>query len=231
MFQDSNNYREYLATELITPLVPGKLYYLFSYISRAHLQATNIATNNFGFKFVSQAYSPWNEYPTLNNADYHHPFIVSDTSNWVLISGTFMADSAYTHVLLGNFYDNSHTDTVQEPSHNQFATNQAYYYIDKVCVTEDPTKCDVVANINSLFEFHHPSNLYPNPFNNELHISGDFWEQATINLYNCMGQLVLKHTISNSLVLKTTLLPKGLYFYQIIDKGVVLSTGTLEKSY
>jgi gliding motility-associated-like protein len=49
-----------------------------------------------------------------------------------LVTGAFVADSAYEYVCIGNFFDDMNTDTISLTPTSQFA----YYYIDGINVSE-----------------------------------------------------------------------------------------------
>src|SRR3990172_5781652 len=62
---------------------------------------------------------------------------ISDTTNWVLVSGEFVATGAEKFMTIGNFYNDLNTNTQNvNPSATQ---NYSYYYIDDVSVMRSPT--------------------------------------------------------------------------------------------
>jgi hypothetical protein len=77
------------------------------------------------------------------------------------LSGSFISDSAYTHLIIGNFFDDSQTDTIIFGG-APFGSSSAYYFIDDVCVTADSvynqTWTQVLEPKNNDAFF-----LYPNP--------------------------------------------------------------------
>ncbi len=54
--------------------------------------------------------------------------------------------------------------------------------------------------------------VYPNPFTNEITISG---VTGTVQIFNTLGQVVLTTTITNSEKINTTSLAKGIYFVKV----------------
>ncbi len=77
-------------------------------------------------------------FPIGNYGSCVQPQIISDTVNWdSMVEGNFVADSAYQHIVLGNFFDNAHTDTT--PSEIGFVL--AYFLIDSVSVTSAFKEC------------------------------------------------------------------------------------------
>ncbi|WP_317897267.1 T9SS type A sorting domain-containing protein [Aurantibacillus circumpalustris] len=61
--------------------------------------------------------------------------IITDTLNWVLITGTFVANGSEKYMLIGNFKSNANTDTALTNPTN-FPANFAEYLIDAVSVIE-----------------------------------------------------------------------------------------------
>ena len=76
-----------------------------------------------------------------NQAAIYTEQVISDTQNWVLVSGWFIADAAYEYIVIGNFFDDAHTtvETITTLGHGG-----SYCYIDDVCVSADSTQCNVV---------------------------------------------------------------------------------------
>jgi hypothetical protein len=69
-----------------------------------------------------------------NDAHVFETNIITDSLGWTRISGTFIADSAYSIIAIGNFFADSVTDTLK------FFTDfldQSYYFLDDVCVSTD----------------------------------------------------------------------------------------------
>ena len=85
--------------------------------------------------------------------------------NWTKISGSFIADSAYSYVMLGNFFDDNHTDTLNL---QQFPY-AAYYFFDDICVSTDSLFNETWTGIENLD--HAAGNnisIFPNPVNDIL---------------------------------------------------------------
>jgi hypothetical protein len=147
------DYREFIGVELIQPLVISQKYYFSFYFNLAgYLPGYQyIAANKIGLKFSTTTFS-LNQPPALtNSASFFTDTILKDTLNWVRLSGSFVADSAYSHLILGNFFDAFHTDTAIFGG-PPFGGSSAYYFIDDICVTTDSmynnswTSIDKVSN-------------------------------------------------------------------------------------
>lgn len=141
--QNPVNYREYLHTELITPLVPGKSYCAEMYVSlagRAH-KANNNLGMHLGTKRIRIYLDPNNNSQIFNTHLNIIPQIletnvIQDSLSWVKVYGNLVADSAYSHLTIGNFFSNEETTVVELPGRGEGNEFQSYYFIEDVSVAE-----------------------------------------------------------------------------------------------
>jgi hypothetical protein len=216
-------YREIIGGHLISPLVIGQKYNISFYVSLT-IQAPNcaFAANKIGAKFTTVAYNAFtNKIPINNIAPLHFDTIITDTTNWKLITGSFISDSAYTYIAIGNFFDDANTDTLRLG--NGFtAPIWAYYYIDDVSVTADVTGITINNSDNQ-------TNLFPNPFNDKLNVRVKKNELSEIILYDVTSRKIIKQTFTNSTSINTELLAKGIYLYEVRNKNGVIKKGKVVK--
>ncbi len=138
MFTTDESYREYLGTPLTGPMVIGENYHISFRVNMAWggtTWLTNAACNNIGLLFTTES-NAWvdlngSDFPFRNNAHVFSSSVITDTVGWTLVSGNFTADSAYQFAVLGNFFDNVHTDSLQLTSLTHLI---AYYLVDSVIV-------------------------------------------------------------------------------------------------
>lgn len=72
------------------------------------------------------------------------------------------------------------------------------------------------------FEKQFIVSTFPNPFSDQLTFSLSDNEQASVLLYDFLGQQILQQTFKNSTTLNTEQLPEGIYFYELRnDKGAI----------
>lgn len=137
------NGREHVGVELLSPLEIGTIYYVSFYVSCGYTYlGENIATNMIGAKFTTYKYGDPNMVtPLPNTCQLYTDNIISDTLNWVQVTGSITADSAYKYIIIGSFFDDSHIDTIHFPY--QVVPQSSYYYVDDVCVSTDPMLCGV----------------------------------------------------------------------------------------
>jgi len=137
-------------------------------------------------KFFNDLPADWNawydylqpEYP--NTAAVHLEEAITDTSIWVTVSGTYIPDSAYTHVVIGNFFDDSLSAPVLFDSSGYGTSNEAYVFIDQVSVSYDPEYCSRWTGVmpNSLLSL----SVGPNPFGQFLRVTLQNIEDAPLSL-------------------------------------------------
>ena len=221
-------YREFIGTKLVHPLSIGTRYYLTAYISRADSTEQHGASNNFCFRFFNRSYSLAVPCPVDNFSHFKENNIITDSLNWTKISGSFIADSAYEYLALGNFYDDQHTDTMDMDDHIQNFENCAYYYIDYVCVTEDSLNCSIyngIKAINNKGEIR----LYPNPFINNLEIKLEENKEVEIIFYDIFSRKVLDKKFIKSAEINTQFLDEGVYIYNIFMNRSLIKEGIVVK--
>jgi hypothetical protein len=146
--------------------------------------------------------------------------VVVDSLNWTRITGSFIADSNYTYLVIGNFFDDANTDTISFA--NDF-TYYAYYYLDDICVSTDYSFC-----ANYLYtgiedeSFENNVNIYPNPASNYFNVSNkDSQNPLTIRLYNTLGQklLALNNVAEDQRQIDISDYKSGLLFIKVESKN------------
>jgi OOP family OmpA-OmpF porin len=211
------NLREQIGVELKNPLEIGIKYYLIFYVSSAYTHLlVNIATNKIGAAFTTYQYDDPNlDYPLPNNCQVFTNTIITDTLNWIKISSSFVADSAYKYLTIGGFFDDQHIDTIHFPY--QVVPQASYYYLDDVCVTTDSAFAENwTSNYNGIGNLLNGVKLFPNPSSGLILIeSGIAMESIAIS--NSIGESILNQGIISKDLLKLNLsLPKGVYYATIV---------------
>jgi hypothetical protein len=210
----SGFYREILGIQLIQSLIIGQKYFVKFYTNMALLNNVSIATNKMGIRFSTIPYSYNNPVPIDNFAHVYSDSIITDTLNWIKISGSFIADSTYQYVSVGNFFNDSTTTHVLMDTSGWFA----YYYIDNIIVSTDSsfeTGINVISTIPSLL-------LSPNPFTTStiLTLQGTY-HNPSLFIYNLLGQEVRSIPVgtNSQLTINREHLASGMYFYKLIDEN------------
>lgn len=185
--------REFLMVDLNTSLTVGQTYYVSFYANVAWNSNTQypyvwMASNNVGALFTMQT-RQWEQDDPLpamvNHAQVYSPWIIEDTVAWTLVCGSFVADSAYQYLMIGNHFDNAHTDTVAVGSSINPPT--AYLFIDNVCVTSDPEGCPSNSGLQVATEG--AVELFPNPATDEVVVRG-FPVDSRVEVRDAVGRLI-----------------------------------------
>lgn len=137
----SYGYRDFMGIQLASTLVVGTKYYVTIKVSPTLIGilpfgSNKYVSNNLGVLFTTTTSS---DYPTTNFAHVYSDSIISDTTTWATISGSFIADSAYQYVVVGNFFDDNQSSYVSLYPSGMW--NMAYYFIDDICVSLDSLGC------------------------------------------------------------------------------------------
>jgi hypothetical protein len=219
------NYREYVGSELMSQLTTGQKYY-FSFFTNysGYVNPTyrQVASNKIGLRFTTEAYSMSNKPPLNNFAHLSTDSILNDTVTWIKLSGSFIADSAYNYLAIGNFFDDNNTDTSSFGG-QPFGGMAAYYYIDDICVSTDSLYNEVWTGLTTHTTSSKPNKeifIYPNPSFDVVNIST---QEAieNIELINSIGQVVYTQQVKNNfhIQLNITEIPKGLYMARVKTKN------------
>jgi hypothetical protein len=213
----SQDYRELIGSPLNSLLIVGQKYYitLFVNLSGNIFWGATIATNKIGVKFSSVPYSYSNPAPINNFAHITCNDIISDTVKWTQINGSFVADSAYSYIIIGNFFTDSFTDTIDLSSINN---KYAYYYIDDVCVSTDSLYCENWTGITQSENGKENITIYPNPCINQINVQFNKiqYEPATLSLLDITGKVIIQaKTEGNEFAFNTAMLPAGLYLVKM----------------
>jgi len=213
------NYREYVGCALINNLEIGQKYFLSLKVNAAN--SNQCFTNNIGIQFSNHNYSQITNFSHLYSID-----IINDTLNWVTINGSFIADSAYQYLIIGNFFDDQNTDTLMLG-----LNSSSYYNIDQVCVSTDSLFCNSSNSINGNNIVEKALNYYPNPAQDEITVNYKLKSDSYFVIFDILGakRKVFKLDIdSNNKKINLSELNNGLYVFAVLDKhGVIIEFGKL----
>jgi len=192
------NEREYIESALLKPLVLGKKYCVEMYVSLSN--NSQFSVSRIGFAFTNDSVkvnqlSPYYFKPLTfltPQVENDSTAFITDTLNWVLISGNFIANGGERFLTIGNFYNDSRTPYQS----TGFGTQPvAYYYIDDVSVTccDSSGICEepVIAN-NELFI---PNAFSPNNdgHNDVLRVLGNA-SKIEFKVFDRWGEMVYSYT-------------------------------------
>ena len=196
--------REWIMAPLLEPLVVGQSYYC-SFRANAAFGGNQtypqfwLANDKVGMRFTTTTMPSWNAgdpYPAPpNHAHILYPQILADTVGWTLVSGSFVADSAYQYVMIGQFFSNALTDTLHlapevDPP-NWYP--RAYTLVDAVCVSASPEGCDLGQGVGDGLTTGPV--LFPNPASDQLVVAQRAGAEAQV--LDAVGRLLWQGRISS----------------------------------
>jgi hypothetical protein len=137
-------YREWIGIQLSEPLVVGATYHASLKVSltlagTSIIERIRFANDHVGLLFSTIYFFQADLDPVPGHAQVYGSSVVVDSLGWQLISGSFVADSAYGYVVVGNFFSDEETNwSLMDANGTGYL---AYYYVDDVCVSTDPQYC------------------------------------------------------------------------------------------
>ena len=212
--------REYMEVPLTTPLTANACYYFEMYVALSENYG-RLTTDDIGAYFSTNMISGIPGYAILpyiaqvNNTSGVYP----DTSEWTRVSGYFTAAGGESYLIVGNFKDNQNTDTLLYNS--SIFWEQSYFFIDDVFLALCTGSNEEIAQT--------AITTYPNPFKDRLTINTNNNQPFSIALYDITSRKILQAEFTNSITLNTSLLPKGIYSYQVFSQPGILHNGKVTK--
>ncbi len=204
------NQREYIQTELSSPMIIGEEYMVTFRLSLADF--IEYGTPNIGVYFSTSAIGSSNNGVLNYTPQITVNTAVMDTVNWVMVTGTFQAQDAYTHMTIGNFNDDNSTVLVNNPG---FVSGPgvygAYYYIEDISVG--------LANPNSIKEENAIDfKVYPTLVESSVTIESDFDGELIIS---SMQGSIVKNMVVRSGANQIDLgeLSPGAYMVTFLSEG------------
>jgi len=209
------NQKEFIGRNLTASLTIGQKYYISIKTSFTTDQyEMGYAANKLGVLFSTVAYSNANPVPVNNFAHIYTDSINTDSVNWTTVSSWFTADSTYSYINIGNFFNDVNTDTV---TFNDSLWG-GYYYIDDVCVSVDSTKCSCVVGISVENQVSkNDIKVFNDAYNAYVIINTNDIKNISLSLYDMFGREVKKtENISEKIIrIDKDGLTNGIYILKI----------------
>lgn len=201
------DYREYAEIKLSHSLAMDTKYKLSYRVSL--LDGSMFASNQFDAYFSNDSLldiswlSVINVVPQITNLTQT---IISDTMNWVQVSGSFFANGGETFLTLGNFHSDNLTDTVGV-NPNSPTINASYYYIDDVSLEVDTlTGIEEIPKVDFI--------VYPNPATRRIQINSQQFIQE-IKVMDVQSKTILQiRCAKTSATIDVSLFDNGVYIVQ-----------------
>lgn len=208
-------FSEVMGVELNESLQVGVNYYLSFYARRAYTAKSNCYSDKIGASFTMNSYADWPleaAMPIPSQADVLHEESLEESGTWTKIEGWFLADSAYTHLAIGNMFNPEELNVVCT---EEVANYSVYYFVDCVCVSQSEELCNSL--VTGITERSKENNvlLFPNPAVDIIHFSGNAQQVGSLCLYSSDGKLVKQESQVDRNQVDVSNLCPGLYFIKL----------------
>ena len=214
-FTDTLNIREYIEVPIISPLISNHNYCVEFYVSLANSYGAAISNIGSYFSIDSLIVPTYKAIDSLI-PQIENPIsnILSDTANWILVSGSFVANGGEKFMTIGNFHNPANTNTQVV---NVGASNFAKYEIDDVSVVDcGGVGVEEVSKETDIFK------LYPNPSNGIFTLGYNLQlnEIGVMTIYDITGKLIRSLNFSSSNTnINISELQAGAYLYDVLISG------------
>ncbi len=209
----SANYREYMQAPLTSALTGGQMYNVSFWVYRSNYR---YAVNRIGAYFSVGAV---NDMTTTSVLPYipqveNPATTMLSASGWMMISGSFVASGGEDHIIIGNFSNDSETDTAVINASS--SSKVANYHVDDVSVTS------TVSSINDIHASENMISVFPNPSTGKFYLKAEPLKKSEIKIYNSTGNIVYESYLPTG---KTEIdisdLPRGLYFIIMNSEEII----------
>ena len=135
-FYGDQNYRQYIEVKLNDTLKIGHCYHVSFYVSL--MSFSGVACNNIAAHFSDTMLQNDDVDMLINTTQdvlsFGNP-VINDTSNWIQVSGIYVANGGENYITIGDFATDTQTDTTWRNG-PIFDHEYATYYLDDVSVEE-----------------------------------------------------------------------------------------------
>ena len=218
----STNFREYLSHALNSPLVVGATYNVQFYLSNGMYNGNygGCGSNHFGMAFSTNQCQQIGTSPMdfmipqySDNAIFYH-------SDWQQVNFSFIADSAFQYLTIGNFTSNANT-LIQNVENSP--TEIAYFFVDDIQVVraEETTGVESQEKSTTSFLFCLEKN--------QLTCMGIDDADNDLIISDALGRFVFekKHLSNGKIDLSN--LPSQHYFYRFANENNLILLGSFFK--
>jgi hypothetical protein len=184
-------WREYIQTSLIAPLVAGRCYRF-----RLHAALTEfslISTWSLGVRFNT---GPYTLPDPFIPGDAAHitlaPGTFLDHENWTVLEGDYIASGGEDHLMIGNFLNDEDTPTQAISSAQLNAGPFVYVLVDGLSLSP----CDAMTATTSQEQVEGVTLTADG-----LSLTGSRWRSARIRLFDVMGRTLLDQRLQQDQVI------------------------------
>lgn len=216
----NNNFREIIAAKLTNTLSIGQKYFVKLTVSLAEGYLSNVGIDKIGIRFSTIQHT-LSTTPINNFSHIYFTSIMNDTLNWKSVFSSFVADSTYKYVEIGNFFTDANTNVqILKPG-----ADWSYFYIDDVALCSDSLEAlNFNSNSTSINEVNNKNNFvfFPNP-TTDLIFSNINISNYEILITSIIGNPMEFQRIGDNSILLNKL-QNGIYYISILNNSIKLKT-------
>lgn len=224
----NNNFREIIAAKLTNTLSIGQKYFVKLTVSLAEGYLSNAGIDKIGIRFSTIQHT-LSTTPINNFSHIYFTSIMNDTLNWKSVFGSFVADSTYKYVEIGNFFTDANTNVqILKPG-----ADWSYFYIDDVALCTDSLEAlnfnassttieNQIINDDLLY-------FYPIPAAKYLHCNKPL-SSDEIEVTNLLGMKCDGTKMIDTQTIDVSLLSDGFYIFKLKLNGHILTKKIIIKN-
>ncbi len=201
-------YREIIGAYLLDTLTVGNKYHLSMRVVRSGNEITflgAVASNKIGARFSTERPINFDSTNIDNTATVFSDSVIVDSLNWTLLSWEFIADSNYTYISIGNFFDGQHVDTLILPPFSNYVPGPYYYcLIDSVTLQCISSNCLTSIEEDEINAIHVAQKEYSIDIVNNSNVN------YKIEIFSGLGQLIYYNLLKGNTTVKLEKLPSGI---------------------
>lgn len=211
-------FREYIEIPLLDSLLANHWYCIGFYISKSNFCSG--AIDRIGAYLSNDSLLSTNAYHFAVTPQVESPqgILITDTTNWILVSGLYIAIGGEKFLTIGNFRDTTSTLFQNVDSANINCTH-AYYLIDDVFVMD----CDSLSsNPNTLNSTNNMMiSIYQD--NMKIKINNKLGRQGHLKILDMTGKLIQDYIIDSeteTLIISKSQFKSQIYLVHYTDESV-----------
>jgi hypothetical protein len=202
----SDNYREIIGVQLTEQLIVNQSYLVEFDITALDQFGFYCINNLIGFNFSTHQYYHRDDFP-INQSHFAVDTVIPLSDQWIHFALEFTADSNYSFIHLGNFYDDLNTTTIQ----NNDLSQTGYYVLDNVSVSQ-------IVSAGTGLKGEDNALVYPNPVSDYLNITIPVNDEILrIEILSMQGEMIksFKNLNGYAFSIDMSQFPSNGYFFQI----------------
>jgi hypothetical protein len=210
---------EYLEVRLIVPLQTAKRYQVSMFVSLAINFIYTVGSTGMSVCLSPDSVLTCNDSTIILQPQIQSSLTqpIMDTTNWVEISGEYIAKGGEQFLTIGNFYpfDSIVWDSTSLPQNPNYLNKLAYYFIDDVSVTEIDTSIGIPEPIQTSCKLYQ--------LEAQKWVIESTSKPSKLSIYNSIGQLVYEHIPKQNKESIELSFDQGIYYWQAgVSRGKIL---------